>query len=231
MSRAMYDGVTPSQVPAGAQIYAGYADGRWPSYAALAARYPHALHVSVCVTASGTARCLDVEAGDAAPEQAPGWVARMRAAGQAHPWVYMDGENWPAVKAAFDAQHVAPPLYWVASYVQDPAKPPAIPAGAVGVQYFDHGGYDASLMADHIPGLDPDPEPAAPAAPTEEIDVLILYVAGTAAVYALSGGVLWHVADQGSLESYQKAGVRSAHVSQAELAGIQAAAGQKTTAP
>ncbi len=161
MTRTMYDGVNPATVPAGAAVYAGYNQGSWQSLPALVAKFPAALHVSICVNASGSARVLDVETGDATPEQAPGWVTRQRAGGAAYPVVYCNTSTWPAVRAAFAAQRVAPPLYWVAEYVADPTRPPVIPAGAIGIQYYDHGGYDASLVADYWPGLDPAPVPIA----------------------------------------------------------------------
>ena len=157
MTRMMYDGVEASSVPAGAAIYAGYDDGDYQSYDPLVAEYPNALHVSICVTSSGTARVLDVENGDASPTDAPGWAEKERADGNAYPVVYMNESTWPSVRSAFADQGVAAPLYWVAAYVDDPSTVPAIPAGAIGLQYYDYGGYDASVVADYWPGLDPAP--------------------------------------------------------------------------
>jgi len=168
MTRMMYDGVDASSVPAGAAVYAGYVDGQWQSYDPLVAKFPNARHVSICVTASGSARVLDVETGDASPTQAPGWVKKERAAGNQYPVVYMNASTWPAVKAAFAAQDVASPLYWVASYVDDSSDVPAIPSGAIGIQYYDFGGYDASRVADYWPGLDPAPPSASSVIPEED---------------------------------------------------------------
>jgi hypothetical protein len=170
MTRTMYDGIEPGSVPAGADIYAGYDDGAWQSLAALKAANPGKPSVSICVTATGTARVLDIENGDAQPEEAPAWAARQRAGGNPWPVCYMNTSTWGAVKAAFAAQGVAAPLYWVASYVKDPTVVPAIPAGAIALQYFDYGGYDASVVADYWPGLDPEPQPAAAAALEEDED-------------------------------------------------------------
>jgi hypothetical protein len=164
MPRQMYDGVDPAQVPAGAAIYAGYDDGSWQSLAGLTGTHPGKLYVSICVSATGTGRVLDVEQYDATPEQAPAWAERQRAAGNPYPVVYCNqASGWPAVKAAFAAQKVAEPLYWVAAYVNDPTKVPTIPAGAIALQYYDYGGYDTSVVADYWPGLDPAPKPTAPA--------------------------------------------------------------------
>lgn len=162
--RTMYDGVNASTVPAGAQIYAGYVNGSWPSHAALVSKFPKALHVTIAVNVSADAMVLDVEPGDATPAQAVDWALRQRARGNPHPVVYCNQKDkvtgWPAVKAAFALRKVAPPLYWVASYVNDPAKPPTqIPAGAIALQWYDFGGHDASLVADYWPGLDPKPGP------------------------------------------------------------------------
>ena len=168
MTRMMYDGVTATEVPAGAAIYAGYVDGAWQSYDALVAEYPGALHVSVCVTSADDARVLDVESGDATPDEAPAWASAQRKAGNPYPVVYMNESTWSAVESAFADQDVAAPLYWVAAYVDDPSDVPAIPAGAIALQYYDYGGYDASVVADYWPGLDPAPKPVATAALEED---------------------------------------------------------------
>ena len=162
MTRVMYDGVEADSVPAGAAIYAGYVDGNWQSFDALVSEYPAALHVSVCVTSADSARVLDVESGDASPDEAPAWASRQRAAGNPYPVVYMNESTWSSVRSAFSAQGVAAPLYWVADYVDDPTKVPDIPDGAIALQYYDYGGYDASVVADYWPGLDAAPVTASP---------------------------------------------------------------------
>jgi hypothetical protein len=171
MTRMMFDGVEAGSVPAGAALYAGYVDGEWQSYDPLAAAYPGALHVSICVTSSDSARVLDVENGDASPDEAPGWAARQRAAGTAYPTVYMNESTWASVQAAFADQGVAPPLYWVAAYVDDSSQVPAVPSGAVALQYYDFGGYDASVVADYWPGLDPAPPAASGNEEDEEMQI------------------------------------------------------------
>jgi hypothetical protein len=157
----MYDGVNAGTVPNGAWAVAGYVNGLYQSYDALVAKFPSAVHLPISVNSTGRAKILDVENGDAIPAQAPGWVADQRAAGDPYPVVYCNQANtWPAVKAAFAAQPgIAPPLYWVAAYVSNPAVPPALPDGAIALQYYDFGGYDASVVADYWPGVDPAPQP------------------------------------------------------------------------
>lgn len=157
--RYMFDGVTAATVPVGSWAVAGYVNGEWPSYDALVAEFPSAVHLTVSVNATGRAKILDVENGDASPAEAPRWVLDQRAAGDPYPVVYMNQATWPAVKQQFAAQQVTPPLYWVAAYTADALPPSAIPVGAVAVQYYDFGGYDASVVADYWPGVDPEPAP------------------------------------------------------------------------
>jgi len=66
------------------------------------------------------------------------------------------------------------------------------------------------------------PTPVPPAPTQEEIDMLIIRIKGETAVYGLSGGRLWHVADTVSLQAYIDAGVKQVAVTPAELAAIQA---------
>jgi hypothetical protein len=185
MTRMMYDGVTADTVPAGAAIYAGYVDGNWQSYDALVAAYPSARHVAICVTSSDDARVLDVESGDATPDEAPAWAARQRAAGNPYPVVYMDESAWSTVQTAFSDQGVAAPLYWVASYVDDPTKVPDLPDGAIALQFYDYGGYDASVAADYWPGLDP--APVATSTEDEDDDMTTTSVAGRAGLSWAAG--------------------------------------------
>jgi len=163
--RTMYDSDQPADIPAGAEVIAGYVDG----YAAAAwngtsgwARFPNAQKVTITVM-GGTADVLDVETGDATPDYAPGWVTRRRAEGLAQPIVYCNASSWPAVQAAFAAQKATPPLYWIADY--DGVA--TVPAGAVGKQYADApmtgGHYDASVISDSWPGI-------APASITDRVD-------------------------------------------------------------
>lgn len=191
MTRLMFDGVTPANVPAGAALYAGYVNGEWPSLAALSAKFPGALHVSVTVNTVGHATVLDVENGDATPEQAPGWAERQRSDGNPYPVVYMDYANWLLVRNQFADQAIPEPLYWVAAYVKDPTQVPAIPADAIAVQFYDYGGYDASVVADYWPGVDPAPiaesVPSAKTIQLEEEDAMSTSVNGRAALGWASG--------------------------------------------
>lgn len=84
----MYDAVNLANIPADATAVAGYVNGRWPTYAELAKRWPNAKYVSIAVTAEADADCLDIERFDATPAQAPAWVRRQLARGVKKPIVY-----------------------------------------------------------------------------------------------------------------------------------------------
>lgn len=160
--RTMYDGITPTEVPPGGQLYAGYVDGNWPSYPGLVARFPAVVHVPIAVSASTDAgTVLDVEQGDASPAQAVDWVLMRRRAG-VDPSVYCSLSAWPAVRAAFAARGVTEPHYWVADY----SPSTVIPEGAVALQHTNTAGYDVSAVVDYWPGVDP-----APAATSQEDDM------------------------------------------------------------
>lgn len=167
--RRCADSIDATQLPPGFDLYAGYVDGRWPSWGAICARFPEKPVISITVYATGRAFCLDVEQGDATPQQAPGWVSRMRGLGELEPMVYCSLAAWTEVRNAFYQQGVAEPQYWIAAY---PGNGPALYPESVGHQWIDRGGYDESVMADFIPGLDTSPA-------REEIDDVTSYVNGT----------------------------------------------------
>lgn len=97
MTRVMYDSVDVDQIPRDATAVAGYINGRWPTFRQL--RRFKANRLSIAVTADVDAACLDVETGDATPEQAPAWVRRQLARGQYKPVIYASRDNVPAVLA------------------------------------------------------------------------------------------------------------------------------------
>src|SRR5262245_7175275 len=84
----MYDSVTVSEIPPDADAAAGYTSGNWPTWLTIKSG-PWPRKLSIAVTAShDDAECLDVEPGDAEPEQAPGWVQRAKQRGIQKPVLY-----------------------------------------------------------------------------------------------------------------------------------------------
>lgn len=157
--RKMYDAVTATNIPADAQMVAGYIDRIQlrPWSAADWARFPNAVKVTIVKKAStNDGHVLDVEPGDATPAEAPGWVRMRRAAG-ADPTVYCNTSTWPSVRAAFRSANTAEPHYWLARYDGNPAWDSGwAAAGVVAKQYAGNvaPGFDLSSVADFWPGVD-----------------------------------------------------------------------------
>lgn len=216
----MYDAIDASLLPTDGDLYAGYVDGNWPSYDAIKARFPGKLVVGIATnpnTNNGTI-------GDGPPDNGawPAWInwVKMRRAAGVDPTMYTDQSLWTTGIGFFQQAGVAEPHWWVANYDGNPT----IAASAVAKQFASNNDYDTSSVRPYWPGVDPAPvppkPPVPPVTPQEEEDMLIIYVDGETAVYGLSGGRLWHIADVASLESYQAVGVKSVHVTQAEFANI-----------
>lgn len=156
--RTMYDAVTASNIvkkDANPVLVAGYIDRikLAPWSAADWELFPNALKVRIAKKAStNDGHVLDVEPGDAGHEEAPGWAAMRRRSGFAYPVIYCNRSTWPKVKAAFAAQNVAPPLYWIATATGRQE----IPDGAIAAQYLLDvaPGIDISVVADYWPGVD-----------------------------------------------------------------------------
>jgi hypothetical protein len=82
--RLMAD-TTDHAAPAGYDLYAGYIDGAYRSFAPLAQQYPGRV-VSITVLGLSAAQVCDVEGGDVTPAHAPGWV-RAKGATRYMVWV------------------------------------------------------------------------------------------------------------------------------------------------
>lgn len=147
--RTMYDSTNANDIPLTAEMVAGYVDGLYIWSDADWARFPNAVKVRISVFGND-ADVLDVESGAATPGMAPDWANRQRARG-AEPIVYVNLSNVGAVRAAFEGTGEPQPLYWLASYDNNPT----IPAGYIAKQYANEplsgGHFDLSVVADTWP--------------------------------------------------------------------------------
>ena len=130
-------------IPANAQAVAGYGDGG--NYATLVARFPHAHHLLIATHPSVDGDCLDVERGDSAPADVPGWVHRQAARGVHRPVIYGSVATYmPAVLAELHAAKI--PLASVRLWVAHWGAPPVVPAGFDAIQYRQNGfAFDESV--------------------------------------------------------------------------------------
>lgn len=91
----LFDSTDAAAIPETAEAIAGYVDGRWPTYAAMRTRFPHAYAVAITVTGDTAADVIDCERGDATPQQAVQWVREMRRLGHWAPGIYASVSAWP----------------------------------------------------------------------------------------------------------------------------------------
>lgn len=118
----MFDSVSLDQIPRSAPAIAGYTGGNWPTYAMLESLFPNAKRLSIAIQASEDADCLDVEVGDANPDQVVEWVRRQHKRGVKRPVVYtsvsaMD-HIWELLRVAGIKRRRV--LLWTAHYTFQP---------------------------------------------------------------------------------------------------------------
>lgn len=113
-----YDSVDASRLPSNTHAMAGYVDGRWPSLAGMRRRFPRALWVSIAVRSSSDAMVLDVESGDATPEEAAGWAARQHRRGIPRPCLYISLARVPELERALRLHQIprSTVRLWTAHY-------------------------------------------------------------------------------------------------------------------
>jgi hypothetical protein len=156
--RALYDSVTAADIPTTAGMVAGYIDGVDPWTAADWTRFPNAVKVRIARNSlTDDGHVLDVERGDALPEWAPGWVLRRRTSG-ADPTVYVNRGNIDQVRAAFRAQAIPEPHYWLATLDGSQLWLPGVVAIQDRSAALSGGHYDLSSVLDYWPGVDRPPD-------------------------------------------------------------------------
>lgn len=153
----MADSVTASDIPVGQfDFVAGYVDGAYAWSGADWKLHDQSRHIRIAVSPyTHDADVLDVEQGDATPEQAGNWLRVEVDAGR---WkvLYFSAANFAAVHAAALANGVQDDQWgqWVADWDGVAVLPP----GPVAKQYanptLSGGHYDLSVVADYWPGVD-----------------------------------------------------------------------------
>ncbi len=178
----MYDAIYPDTIPAtvAAPDYAaGYVDGAWPSHAAIAARFPKAVPVTITAIPgspeSATAQVCDVENGDYTAAQGGTWAKARFVAGFV-PCLYTSESNWPALKSAVGQAGVDPDLvdWWIAGYPGSVGAGNLYP-GSVAHQWIDRGSYDESVVvAGWVPGRPTRAPAPTPPAVSPEQEMLLM---------------------------------------------------------
>ena len=129
-----YDSTVQTDIPVDAPAVAGYPD-LWPESSWN--RFQTGLRVRIARSAAqNDGHVLDVESGNATPDQAPGWaIRRLDATGWPAVALYVNRANW---QATFDACRGLPIRWWVATL--DGNQNPSGPAVPLAVQYCGAAG-------------------------------------------------------------------------------------------
>lgn len=171
--KLMYDSTNAFDIPASASIVAGYVDGKYAWSAADWARFDGAIKVRIAVFAStNDGDVLDVEQGDATPQQAPGWIMMRQAAGLAVPTIYCAASMVGLIRSLCDGLTYD---LWTADY----NGVPHITGTAQATQYADPnygsgGHYDLTLCTPEWPRRS---NPMTPT--TDDLTTALAYVCDT----------------------------------------------------
>ena len=154
-----------------AQAVAAYIAGNsWPTYGPYAAARPDLVKagrlVSITLTASARARCLDIESGGATAGQAPGWFKFRADTTEGLPILYTFASNVSTVVNTMASAGISRDRYliWSAHYTFTPHICAPGVCGfpqADGTQYTDRvaGNCDGSLMGPQCFRSTPTPTP------------------------------------------------------------------------
>jgi hypothetical protein len=139
----IYDSVTPSSIPSGAKA-AVYSDGTYATSPAQVAGHPNTLWIDTNGS-NPKANVLDVEPGDATPQQAATWVQQKLTGTPAQTAiVYTYRAEWQATQQAISSlphQMQSHVKWWIA----DPTGVPHIVPGSDATQWYWGQNYDQSL--------------------------------------------------------------------------------------
>lgn len=196
MTRLMYDSINVDGIPASASIVAGYYYGTYANLTAMRARFPRALIIGITPSANiadGIVDVLDVENGDALPDQAEAWIAAQKAHGYYRPTIYCNLNTVPAVRAG-TGKYVLGTDYdlWVAAYDN---SVDSVYAGSALKQFESTATWDLSVIYEaawplrKAPAPPPAPKPAAP--PLAQTGTVLSSTGGTANVLTKNGGYTW----------------------------------------
>jgi hypothetical protein len=157
MARTMYDSVTARDIPRDPDLVAGYVDGLFAWSASDWQQFPVSVHVGISVNPDGNVgQVLDVEAGNATPQQAIPWIQRRRASGS-FVSIYIAHQSADALAALLIPAGLGDVPLWIVDATGAPHLWPNSTATQYAVSSQTGGHYDASLVADHWPGVDSAP--------------------------------------------------------------------------
>lgn len=159
MALVMRDSIDAPLIPRDTPVVAGYGDGKfiwspnWRDGGNWFDLFPNSVKLVIAVFAQDAGDILDVETGDARPDQVPDWCARFNRPGRRAPTIYCNRATWPLVIDALASAGTNPAGphvdWWIATLdgTTNVAIPPGGKAPAL-VQVVDTGAYDESIILD-----------------------------------------------------------------------------------
>ena len=154
MTLRMADAILPGNLPTGFDAYAGYDDGNWPDFQAVAAAHGSAHLLELTVFLANRGEGIDDEPGDASDADTVTYVAERLAAGEWRPVVYASitrMANIVALQTAASHERASYRLlsahYGAGTHICGPTTCKLGPQ-CDGTQWIDHGPWDESLLAD-----------------------------------------------------------------------------------
>lgn len=129
--RRMYDSVTIADIPSDGQLIGAYANGRYANYDHARIRFPHLPVVAISVTGTlpaQMAHVLDVEGGDARPEEFHEWARQVANRGVLRPTCYCSLSTASAVVQLAPKGVITD--FWIAHWTGQSHRP-SVPGGQV----------------------------------------------------------------------------------------------------
>lgn len=148
-TRTMYDSVDPDALPRTAELVAGYVTGiyKWPPHAWSHWARVKEVHIDVNATYPQDSDVLDIERGDAGPNQARAWIEERVKYGRA--CLYFSRSSMDAVEAAVTGLPGVD--VWVADWTGEPHAVRVAPnMHLVAVQYANTPHFDLSVVYDPV---------------------------------------------------------------------------------
>jgi hypothetical protein len=148
----MFDSTSARDIPVNAQLVAGYGNGRYLWAPSDWHRFPPATHVVISVNAwYPHAIVLDVEGGDATPEQANGWIIASQATTGWVPTLYGTRATLDRCRRLANIGHLDCD-FWLAEWTGIPHLPPGFAACQYAAPgHGSPGHFDMSVVADNWP--------------------------------------------------------------------------------
>ena len=167
----MYDDVTPSAMPRGGDVYAGYYDGSFANMSSIRRDFPGKYYLEISPYGTNGAECIDIENGDATPSDGPAFFRNRSHGNAVKPWFYGSASVLTAIEDALSSAgiHRSEYFLWSAHYIGfhfcGPNSCGYGRSQADATQYAT-GNYDVSVVQPYCFAKSPAPSPSPSPSPS-----------------------------------------------------------------